>query len=90
VTTWSAGGGTWTTLPVGQRRVLTRIAEGVAGLYAGDVPGGRSGSNRTAVRALADRGEVVPERAARSGYRVVDPLLGLWLRSGRPQTWPAE
>jgi hypothetical protein len=82
--------GTWTTLAVGQRRVLTRIAEGVVGLYAGDAPGGRSGSNRTAVRALADRGEVVPERAARSGYRVVDPLLALWLRSGRPQTWPAE
>jgi uncharacterized protein len=82
--------GTWTALAVGQRRVLTRIAEGVAGLYSGDEPGGRSGSNRTAVRALADRGEVVPDRTTRTGYRVVDPLLALWLRSGRPQVWPDE
>ncbi len=79
--------GVWSALVAGQRRVLVQVAENTAGLYAVGTAG-RGGSVGTALSALADRGEVVVDTAARTGHRVVDPLLGLWLREGRPQAWP--
>ena len=77
----------WSGLPTGQRRALVQVAENAAGLYAVGTSG-RGGSVGTALAGLADRGEVVADRAARTGHRVVDPLLALWLRDGRPQVWP--
>jgi hypothetical protein len=76
----------WTGLPTGQRRVLTSVAENAAALYAADRAhgGSRGGGVRAAVQTLADRGEIVPDRDAATGYRVVDPLLAAWIRSGRP------
>lgn len=81
--------GLWSGLPGGQRRVLVQVAEDSAGLYARR-GGGGGGSVGSAVQALLERGEVVVDSAARTGHRVVDPLLALWLRSGRPQTWPED
>ncbi|MCW2615428.1 MAG: ATPase [Frankiales bacterium] len=79
--------GMWSGLPSGQRRVLVQVAENTAGLYAVGTAG-RGGSVGTALAALADRGEVMVDASARTGHRVVDPLLALWLREGRPQAWP--
>lgn len=79
--------GMWSGLPSGQRRVLVQVADNTAGLYAAGTHG-RGGSVGTSLAALADRGEVVADRSARTGHRVVDPLLALWLREGRPQAWP--
>lgn len=81
--------GMWSGLPSGQRRVLVQVAENTAGLYAVGTAG-RGGSVGTALAALADRGEVVADATARTGHRVVDPLLALWLREGRPQSWPED
>lgn len=80
--------GVWSGLPTGQRRVLAQVADNTAGLYSVNASGGRGGSVGSALAALVDRGEVVPDATARTGHRVVDPLLALWVREGRPQTWP--
>lgn len=45
----------------------------------------KTGSNRRALQQLADEA-LVAQASTRSGWRIVDPLLGLWLRSGR--RWP--
>ena len=82
--------GIWSGLPTGQRRVLGQIADNTAGLYAVSGAGGRGGSVGSALSALTARGEVLPDPTARTGARVVDPLLALWVREGRPQTWPAS
>ncbi len=78
----------WTALPTGQRRALTAVAENALPLYAaGRQQGGsRGGAVRSAVRALEDRGEIVPDGTARTGYRLVDPLLSSWVREGRAGT----
>jgi hypothetical protein len=82
--------GVWSGLPTGQRRVLGQIADNTAGLYAVGGAGGRGGSVGSALAALTARGEVVPDPTARTGARVVDPLLALWVREGRQQTWPGS
>jgi len=76
----------WSALAPGQRRALAAVAENRASLYASDRAhgGSRGGAVRSAVRALVDRGEVVEERDATTGHRVVDPLLAAWVREGRP------
>ena len=79
--------GLWSGLAAGQRRVLVQVAEDAAGLYAAGSRS-RGGSVGSAVAALVDRGEVTPDAAARTGHRIVDPLLAQWLRDGRPQSWP--
>jgi hypothetical protein len=82
--------GVWSGLPTGQRRVLGQIADNTAGLYAVGGAGGRGGSVGSALAALTARGEVVPDPTARTGSRIVDPLLALWVREGRQQTWPGS
>lgn len=76
----------WTTLPTGQRRALTTIAENTAPLYAsGRQHGGsRGGAIRTAVQALQDRGETTDDPTTRTGQRLTDPLLAAWITDGRP------
>jgi hypothetical protein len=76
----------WISLPASQRRTLTAIAENADALYAASRThgGSRGGTVHAAVQALADRGEIVPDPAARSGQRLVDPLLAAWIRDGRP------
>jgi uncharacterized protein len=76
----------WSSLPTGQRRAITAIAENRTALYAaGRAHGGsRGGSIRTSVQALLDRGEIAADRAAPTGHRVTDPLLAAWIADGRP------
>jgi uncharacterized protein len=77
----------WTALGIGQRRALVAIAVGDGPLYGRDAErrrgGSRGGALQSAVRALADRGEVTEDRGAVTGYRVIDPLLAAWVRDGR-------
>lgn len=76
----------WTALPTSQRRALTTIAENTSQLYsAGRIHGGsRGGAVRSAIRVLEDRGEISADRSARTGYRLIDPLLAAWIVDGRP------
>jgi hypothetical protein len=76
----------WTALPTSHRRVLTTVAEDTSPLYAtGRGHGGsRGGAVRSALRVLEDRGEITPDRAKRTGYRLTDPLLAAWITDGRP------
>jgi len=75
----------WSGLSAGQRRVLTAVAENREGIYAaGRRHGGsRGGAAKAAVDALLDGGEIHADPEARTGYRVVDPLLGEWVAAGR-------
>jgi hypothetical protein len=75
----------WTGLSPGQRRVLTSVAENREGIYAAGrrYGGSRGGAAKAAVDALLDSGEIHPDADARTGYRVVDPLLGGWVAAGR-------
>lgn len=75
----------WGSLSSNERRVLTTIAEGEAGLYARGGPGPRGGSVTGAVKRLESLGEIVEAPAMPSGWRVVDPLLARWVRLGRYQ-----
>jgi len=78
----------WTSLKPSQRRVLAAIAENTQRLYASDRRhgGSRGGAVRGATKALEDRGEIVRDEPAATGSRVTDPLLGRWVRAGRPET----
>ncbi len=75
----------WTGLSAGQRRALTAVAENSEGIYAaGRRHGGsRGGSAKAAVDVLLDTGEIYPDPSTKTGYRVVDPLLGEWVAGGR-------
>jgi len=78
----------WTGLSTGQqRRVVAAVAENREGLYAGRRRhgGSRGGAVKSAIRALAGRGEVVDEARTATGYRVVDPLLRHWVAAGTPE-----
>jgi uncharacterized protein len=79
----------WNDLPATAQRALAVIADGTIALNSRaareryGLP--KSGSTQQAVRQLADEGHIV-KGDARTGWTVVDPLLGLWLRGGR--RWP--
>ena len=65
--------------------MLTAVAENREGIYAaGRRHGGsRGGAAKAAVDALLDGGEIYADPGAKTGYRVVDPLLGEWVAGGR-------
>jgi hypothetical protein len=46
----------------------------------------KSGNNEATVDRLQREGHLVADEAAATGWRVVDPLLELWLANGR--SWP--
>lgn len=75
----------WTSLTPGQRRVLAAVAENTQRLYASDRRhgGSRGGAVRSAATALEDRGDILRDEHAATGYRVTDPLLARWVRAGR-------
>jgi hypothetical protein len=75
----------WTGLSAGQRRALTAVAENREGIYAaGRRHGGsRGGSAKAAVEVLMDSGEIYRDADTKTGFRVVDPLLGEWVAAGR-------
>ena len=78
----------WSGLPVGQRRVLALLAEGVDRPYSrsSSVGGSKGSAVRSSLEALTEHGEIVKDASRHSGYRVVDPLLAAWVRDGRPST----
>jgi uncharacterized protein len=79
----------WNDLPATARRALAVIAHGTIALNGRTarerygLP--KTGSTQQAVQHLADEGHIV-KADTRTGWAVVDPLLGLWLRGGR--RWP--
>ena len=79
----------WNDLSATAQRVLAVIAEGTIRLNSRiareryGLP--KTGSNQQAVRLLADEAHIARADTS-TGWAVVDPLLGLWLRSGR--RWP--
>ncbi len=79
----------WTGVTDSQRRVMVAVAENLAGLHTAAsqarVGGSRSGAPRKAAQALVDSGDLVADTRTRTGYRLVDPLLALWVRA-RGQT----
>ena len=80
----------WSGLSSTQQRILTAVAENTAPLYGREVRARhnlpKTGANRKAVDALEAAGEIVTAPGTATGYRVVDPLLGAWVRAGR--AWP--
>ena len=72
----------WTELPNGQRRVLAAVAQQQRP-YARQSGGSRGGAVRSSLQRLIDRGDLIVDSDARSGYRVVDPLLAGWVREQR-------
>jgi hypothetical protein len=80
----------WSGLTATQQRILTAVAENAAPLHGREVRARhnlpKTGANLKAVAALIDAGELVPADGTVTGYRVVDPLLAVWLRGGRD--WP--
>lgn len=75
----------WTGLSAGQRRILTAVAENTEGIYAASRAhgGSRGGSAKTALEVLLDNGEIYADPSTTTGYRLVDPLLSAWIRTGR-------
>lgn len=75
---------TWTKAPAGQKRVLTAVAENVAGLYSATtqrrVGGSRGAAYQHAAQALVDSGDLVADDRTQTGYQLVDPLLARWIR----------
>jgi hypothetical protein len=75
----------WSRTPPSQRRVLAALASGESAYRAGTAAGGKGGGGVTQARAAAAaRGDIVEDPAA--GWRLVDPLLAIWIRSGRPES----
>jgi uncharacterized protein len=79
----------WNDLTATAQRALAVIADGTIALNSRTarerygLP--KTGSNQQAVQQLADDAHIV-KADTRTGWAVVDPLLGLWLRGGR--RWP--
>jgi hypothetical protein len=80
----------WSGLPATQQRILAAVAENTAPLHGREVRARhnlpKTGANLKAVAALVEAGEIVAAPSTPTGHRVVDPLLGVWLRAGR--AWP--
>jgi len=80
---------TWAGLSVREQRLVTAIADNRSPLFSRDsqatygIP--KTGSFRSAIEALRDSGETVPAETP-TKWRLVDPLLALWVRNGR--SWP--
>jgi uncharacterized protein len=67
-----------------ERRVLKAIAHRAVALTGREAAArfglAKSGSTQVAVDRLVSEGHLVADRGGRSGYRIVDPFLGAWLR----------
>jgi hypothetical protein len=83
---------TWGALSLSRQRVAAVVADGTLQLNsagAGQRYGlSRGGASAATARSLAAEGLLAQDPGARSGWRVVDPLIEIWIRSGR--AWPAE
>jgi hypothetical protein len=78
----------WTGLSSAQRRMLTLVADNTTRPFSRRSGfGSRGGVPRAALDALVERADIVEDPATLSGYNVVDPLLGEWLRHGRSESF---
>ncbi len=79
----------WRGLTATQQRVITLVADAQTTINGAQARARfglpKTGANARAVDALEDRGEIVPGDTP-SGWRLVDPLLAVWLAAGR--AWP--
>jgi hypothetical protein len=76
----------WSALASGERRALLAIGTGqppYARATQRHVGGSRGGGMEHAIKALIDSGNLVEDRQSHTGYRIVDPLFGHWVRTGR-------
>ncbi|MCK9250840.1 MAG: hypothetical protein M0P31_17915 [Solirubrobacteraceae bacterium] len=81
----------WDALSDVERRVVVTVADGTVALQGQAAAAAfgivRGSSTTAAAQRLVADGSIEPDDQAPSGYRVVDPMLGRWLRAGR--RWPA-
>jgi hypothetical protein len=79
----------WTRMTEREQRALSAIADNRAPLYSrtSETTHGirKSGSYRAAIVGLEERGDIV-RAPTPTRWRLVDPLLALWVRNGR--SWP--
>jgi len=88
---------TWRSLPTGQQRLVSVIADGTIGLATREarlrygLP--KSGGHRAGLESLEADGHIVrtakspsAQEGTVSGWKLVDPLFALWVRGGR--AWP--
>jgi hypothetical protein len=47
----------------------------------------KTGSNNDTIERLHRDGHIIADQSTKTGWRVIDPLLQLWLANGR--AWPA-
>ncbi|HEY7831828.1 MAG TPA: hypothetical protein VIC06_14795 [Solirubrobacteraceae bacterium] len=76
----------WAALKVGERRALLAVSHHLPPYSRKTqrwVGGSRGGSMEHAIRSLIDAGELAENPHTLNGYRVVDPLLAHWVRTGR-------
>jgi hypothetical protein len=75
----------WDSCTALERRVLKVIAQRTLALGGREAEARfgvvKGGGTQTAVRRLALEGHLIEDETTRTGWRVVDPLLGDWLRS---------
>ena len=80
---------TWRGLTGTQQRLVAIIADGGVRLASREATArfglAKSGGHRSALESMEGEGHIVRANAP-SGWRLVDPLFALWLRSGR--AWP--
>jgi uncharacterized protein len=80
----------WDSWNNSKRRLMAVISErttSLQGRIAHERYGvSKTGSNQSTVEHLQRDGHVVADKTTRTGWRVVDPLLELWLANGR--RWP--
>ena len=82
----------WDSWNNGERRLMAVIANRTTrlqGRLARERYGvSQTGSNQATVKRLEHDGQIVIDEGTATGWRVVDPLLELWLANGRD--WPSE
>ncbi|MDE3132701.1 MAG: hypothetical protein KGL15_01400 [Acidobacteriota bacterium] len=80
----------WRGLTRTEQRIAALVADGQDRLGSKEAQArfglARSGTNSRTAERMADEAIVVPDPDTASGWKITDPLFGLWLRSGR--RWP--
>lgn len=81
----------WRALTRTQQRLAALVADGTVRVGARQAQTqfglSRSGAHAATLRGMGDEAVLVADAQTPSGWRVTDPLFGLWLRCGR--RWPA-
>ena len=82
----------WRGLTRTQQRIAALISDGHTRLGSKEAQARfgltRSGTTGETAEGMADEAIIVSDAGTASGWKITDPLFGLWLRSGR--RWPPE